>query len=96
MSLSAADRLDILELLSRADNAASLRDGAAYVALFTEDGIFHYKKAFAPEGVVQFFTGQRIFDRDGYDRLVTARRNELSAPLVSDFFPAYRAPVGVT
>jgi hypothetical protein len=39
VTLSVEDRLDILELLSRADNAASGRDAAAYVALFTEDGI---------------------------------------------------------
>jgi len=61
-----------------------------------DDGIFQYKKAFAPDGVVQFFTGQRIFDREGYDRLVTARRDELSAPLASDFFPAYRASARLT
>jgi hypothetical protein len=37
MSLSVADRLDILEILARADNAASMRDADAYVALFTDD-----------------------------------------------------------
>jgi hypothetical protein len=44
VTLSAEDRLDILELLSRADNAASLRDGAAYVALFTKDGVLDGEK----------------------------------------------------
>jgi hypothetical protein len=39
VTLSAEDRLDVLELLFRADNAASGRDAAAYVDLFTEDGI---------------------------------------------------------
>jgi hypothetical protein len=39
MTLSVEDRLDILELLVRADNAASARNAAAYVALFTEDGV---------------------------------------------------------
>jgi ketosteroid isomerase-like protein len=34
---SAADRLDILELLAAADNAATRRDVAAYVACFTDD-----------------------------------------------------------
>ncbi len=39
MSLSTVDRLDILELLARVDNAATCRDVAAYVGLFTERGI---------------------------------------------------------
>jgi hypothetical protein len=37
MSLSVSDRLDILEILARADNAATMRDADAYVALFTDD-----------------------------------------------------------
>ena len=44
MTLSADDRLDILELLARADNAATLRDSTAYVALFVEDGILDGEK----------------------------------------------------
>jgi SnoaL-like domain len=36
-SLSVSDRLDILEVLARADTAASLRDADAYVELFTDD-----------------------------------------------------------
>jgi ketosteroid isomerase-like protein len=44
VTLSTEDRLDILELLSRADNAASRRDAAAYVALFTEDGVLDGEK----------------------------------------------------
>jgi ketosteroid isomerase-like protein len=39
VTLSAADRLDILDLLTRADAAASARDGAAYLALFTADAV---------------------------------------------------------
>jgi hypothetical protein len=39
MSLSVSDRLDILDLLVRADNAASRRDADAYVELFAEDVI---------------------------------------------------------
>jgi ketosteroid isomerase-like protein len=34
---SAEDRLDILELLARADDAASRRDVTTYVALFSDD-----------------------------------------------------------
>jgi ketosteroid isomerase-like protein len=39
MTLSAADRLEILEVITRADSAASRRDADAYVALFTEDAV---------------------------------------------------------
>ena len=39
MRLSAADRLDIAELLARADNTATRRDAASYVALFSDDAI---------------------------------------------------------
>ena len=39
MTLSAQDRLDILELIARADNAASDRDPDAYLALFTDDAV---------------------------------------------------------
>ena len=37
MSLAVSDRLDILDVLARADNAASRRDLDAYVELFTDD-----------------------------------------------------------
>jgi ketosteroid isomerase-like protein len=37
--LSATDRLDILDVITRADEAASRRDADAYVALFTEDAV---------------------------------------------------------
>jgi hypothetical protein len=39
MNLAASDRLDILDVLARADNAASRRDPDAYVELFTDDVI---------------------------------------------------------
>jgi ketosteroid isomerase-like protein len=39
VSLSAEDRLDILELLARADTAASDRDTDAYLALFSDDAV---------------------------------------------------------
>jgi ketosteroid isomerase-like protein len=37
MSLAVSDRLDILDVLARADSAASRRDPNAYVELFTDD-----------------------------------------------------------
>jgi uncharacterized protein (TIGR02246 family) len=39
MSLSAADQLAILEVITRADEAASRRDADAYVALFAPDAV---------------------------------------------------------
>jgi ketosteroid isomerase-like protein len=39
VSLTLEDRLDALELLVKADNAATTRDASAYVALFTDDGV---------------------------------------------------------
>ena len=44
MKLSTGDRLDILDLLARADNAATRRDALAYVALFAEDGVLDGEK----------------------------------------------------
>ena len=57
MTLSATDRLDILELLARADNAASRRDAATYISYFTEDAVLdgakgeHRGRAALAEGV---------------------------------------------
>jgi uncharacterized protein (TIGR02246 family) len=39
MSLSAADQLAIVEVITRADEAASRRDADGYVALFTQDAV---------------------------------------------------------
>jgi hypothetical protein len=39
MTLSAADRLGILDVITRADRAASERDADAYVRLFTQDAV---------------------------------------------------------
>ena len=39
MTLATSDRLDILELVAKADAAASDRDADAYVALFTVDAV---------------------------------------------------------
>ena len=39
MTLSVADRLDILDLITRADDAATRRDADGYAALFTADAV---------------------------------------------------------
>ena len=52
-----------------------------------DDGIFRYKKSFAPEGIVPFYTGQAIFDEKNYQHL-TDMRGDLPE---GSFFPRYRA-----
>jgi uncharacterized protein (TIGR02246 family) len=39
VSLTAADSLEITQLVTRADNCATARDANGYVELFTEDGV---------------------------------------------------------
>jgi len=39
MTLSTADRFDILQVVARADSAATRRDAEAYVDLFTDDAV---------------------------------------------------------
>jgi len=61
-----------------------------------EDGIYKYKKSFAPNGEVPFFVGQRILDSGVYNRLADARRKyeakdgKVWSPS-GGFFPLYRA-----
>lgn len=52
-----------------------------------DDGIFRYKKSFAPHGIVPFYTGQNVFDHEIYQKLVTLRKECAE----TDFFPQYRA-----
>ena len=62
-----------------------------------EDGIFRYKKSFAPQGATPFFVGRQIHDTATYARLLERRRcwelgrNAAWMP-ASGFFPQYRAP----
>ncbi len=39
MSLTAAESLEIIQLVTRADNCATARDANGYAELFTEDGV---------------------------------------------------------
>ena len=50
------------------------------------DGIFRYKRSFAPNGVVPFEIGKRILRAEAYDALVE-RAGRSAEP---GFFPAYR------
>jgi hypothetical protein len=61
-----------------------------------DDGIFRYKKAFAPSGLMPFYTGARVLDPCHYDELVAARTREAHTADPNwqppeHFFPAYRA-----
>lgn len=61
-----------------------------------DDGIFRYKKAFAPGGLLPFSTGHRVLDDASYERLVAARVAEGRARVPDwapeqGFFPSYRA-----
>jgi hypothetical protein len=62
----------------------------------TNDGIYDYKRAFAPRGVVPYYLGARIFREHIYENLVSRRRffarsqgQQWSA--MPGYFPAYRS-----
>ncbi|HEV7930379.1 MAG TPA: GNAT family N-acetyltransferase [Nitrosospira sp.] len=65
--------------------------GGGYAA---GDGIYKYKKAFAPSGSLPFLVGRRILNPAAYDALVeesVASRAGDSRPSLPDgYFPAYR------
>jgi ketosteroid isomerase-like protein len=42
--LTTSDRLDILEVVARADSAATRRDASAYVSFFTDDAVLDGEK----------------------------------------------------
>jgi hypothetical protein len=56
------------------------------------DGIFKYKKAFAPNGVRQYYSGRMVFDSAAYEALGAARRSaEPDWTPGEGYFPTYRA-----
>lgn len=54
----------------------------------SDDGIYRYKKSFAPEGEMDFYIGKRIFDKEKYDQFTRMNFNLIE--MDSDFFPLYR------
>jgi hypothetical protein len=60
----------------------------------SDDGIFKFKKAIAPNGVCNFYIGKKIFDNEKYQKLVDIRKAEAGNDTTSDFFPKYRAVFG--
>ena len=53
-----------------------------------DDGIFNYKQSFAPDGVMDFYIGRKIFNQESYDLLVNYREG---SSLNEKFFPLYRS-----
>lgn len=56
-----------------------------------DDGIFKYKKSFAPNGIVDFFVGKKIFNEEIYNKLIEIRKEEKNFDENSKFFPLYRS-----
>ena len=54
----------------------------------SDDGIYRYKKSFAPEGEMDFYIGKRIIDKEKYDQFTRMNFNLIE--MDSDFFPLYR------
>lgn len=57
----------------------------------SDDGIFKYKTCLAPEGIVDFHIGKKVFDQETYKKLVEIRAQENPGCMESEFFPQYRA-----
>ncbi len=55
-----------------------------------DDGIFRYKACLAPHGIVDFYIGRKIFDKESYEKLVNIRANDHPGCLSSSYFPKYR------
>lgn len=53
-----------------------------------KDGIYRYKKSFAPESDTPFYVGRKIFRMDIYEKLVAIRKN--ITPIKEEYFPLYR------
>lgn len=57
----------------------------------SDDGIFEYKKHFAPNGVVNFYIGKKVFDEEKYQELCELRGVENTENTEYEgFFPKYR------
>lgn len=55
-----------------------------------DDGIFRYKKSFAPDGVCDFYIGKKVIDKEKYKSLVEIRNQEFDFDMNTLFFPMYR------
>ncbi len=57
MNLSAADRLEILDVVGRADAAATRRDAEAYATLFTDDAVLDGSQGLHPAAALRESVG---------------------------------------
>jgi len=57
-----------------------------------DDGIYRYKKSFAPNGVYEFYIGKKIFNQEDYNKLLDIRKKEIETTELENqkFFPLYR------
>lgn len=55
-----------------------------------DDGIFKYKKSFAPNGIYDFYIGKKIFDEAKYNELLEIRKQDENYDSNTLFFPKYR------
>jgi len=55
-----------------------------------DDGIYRYKRGFAPKGIYNYYVGTNIFDEGKYEKLVEMRRQEADFDPQKDYFPLYR------
>ncbi|MEA4894594.1 MAG: GNAT family N-acetyltransferase [Oscillospiraceae bacterium] len=55
------------------------------------DGIYRYKKTFAPSDVVPFYTGRKVYYSEIYSQLIAIRSQEPEFDVESQFFPLYRS-----
>lgn len=56
-----------------------------------DDGIYQYKTCLAPNGIVDFFIGRKIFNSNIYDKLVELRAIDNPECREALYFPKYRA-----
>lgn len=56
-----------------------------------DDGIFNYKKGFSPRGILNFYTGKKIYNNEKYKKLLEIKEKDSSFNNTSNFFPLYRS-----
>lgn len=54
------------------------------------DGIYRYKKAFAPGDDIPFYVGRKVWNQDVYEKLIDLRKTETSKVINENYFPKYR------
>lgn len=57
----------------------------------SNDDLLRFKKGFAPEGLYDFYIGNKIFNQEIYNKLLEIRREAGELDENSHFFPLYRA-----